>query len=154
MKKYSILVICLWGLFAVSCHSSGSNRSSPKQYGSSDKPIGFSVTGYPDQYPVFSVAETAFDFDTIHSGEVVQHNFRFKNTGSKPLVIQSATSTCGCTVPSFPTKPVPPGQEGNLKVVFNSAGKSGRQVKPIFITANTMPSHFQLKITSEVLPSK
>lgn len=149
MEALLMVVICC-GLFAASCHApqpkSGEGAEVPV------KPIDHPMTGFPEQYPVFSVAETAYDFDTIHAGDVVEHVFRFKNTGSKPLIIESATSTCGCTVPTFPKEPVKPGAEGTLKVVFSSAGKSGNQVKPVIIRANTMPDHFQLKITAEVLP--
>jgi len=146
------IVVC--GLFVASCHSGRDDEGVGRDSGAASKPISQAVTGFQEQYPVFSVAETAYDFDTIYAGDVVEHDFRFKNTGSKPLIIKNVSSTCGCTVPSFPKEPVKPGAESILKVVFNSAGKSGNQVKPIFVTANTMPDHFQLKITAEVLPKK
>lgn len=152
--KGFLVTLTVCGIFALSCHSGQEKGASGAQTGESSGPIADAVTGFGEQYPVFSVAERAYDFDTIYAGEVVEHGFRFKNTGSKPLIIQSASSTCGCTVPSFPKSPVNPGAEAVLKVVFNSAGKSGNQVKPIFITANTMPARFQLKITAEVLPKK
>lgn len=152
-NRFLLPVILFCGLAVVSCQSGRGNGSFADSTGS-DLPIALAVTGFGEQYPVFSVAETSYDFDTIHAGEVVTHAFRFRNTGSKPLIIRSATSTCGCTVPTFPRQPVRPGEEGVLKVVFNSAGKSGNQVKPVFITANTMPARFQLRITADVLPPR
>lgn len=147
-----ILLFACAGLFAASCQSSGGGSDAPKKFkADKHKPVNIALTSYAEQYPVFSVADTTYDFGTIQENDVVQYNFRFKNTGSKPLIISSATSTCGCTVPQYPKEPVAPGEEGVLKVVFNSAGKSGRQFKPIFVTANTMPAHFNLKITCDVV---
>lgn len=157
MRKFGLVLICFGGLLAGSCQSSGGSGGAgagTKEFSSSVKPASIALTSYRDSYPVFSVADTAYDFGTIKEGDKVSYDFRFKNTGSRPLIITGGSSTCGCTIPSFPKEAVPPGSEGKLKVVFNSAGKSGRQVKPVFITANTMPSRFNLKITCNVIPSK
>lgn len=147
-----ILLFACSGVFLTSCHPSNGESGKPKRFkDDTHKPINIALTNYAEQYPVFSVADTAYDFGTINQGDVVQYNFRFKNTGSKPLIITSASSTCGCTVPQYPKAPIAPGEEGVLKVVFNSAGKSGKQFKPIFVSANTMPGNFNLKITCNVV---
>lgn len=149
MKKYTlILTVFFCGTLVVSCNTV--NNDSNKQF-HSNNPISITMTGYPEQYPVFSVADTAYDFGTIYEGDVIQIDFRFKNTGSKPLIISEASSTCGCTIPDYQKKPVAPGEESVLKVVFNSADKMGRQFKPIWVSANTMPSHFTLSISGNVI---
>ncbi len=89
--------------------------------------------------PVITFEEKEFDFGTIKAGEVVKHTFKFKNTGKSPLVIENASAACGCTVPEWPKKPVVPGEEAAINVVFNSKGKSGLQNKVVSITANTVP---------------
>ncbi|MGH2642808.1 MAG: DUF1573 domain-containing protein [Chitinophagaceae bacterium] len=150
MKKYAVIWLgCLCGLTAFSCNSVNSGKN-VKQL-QSDKPVSIAMTGYPEQYPVFSVADTTLDFGTIKEGDVVQVDFKFKNTGTKPLIISEASSTCGCTIPDYSKKPVAPGEESILKVVFNSAGKMGQQFKPVWINANTMPSHFTLSISGNVI---
>lgn len=88
---------------------------------------------------VMTFTEEVYEFGTIQSGDKVSHVFKFTNTGTAPLVIKGAKSTCGCTVPRFPKEAVLPGQSAEISVVFNSKGKSGRQRKPINITANTTP---------------
>lgn len=149
MNKWKVILTgCVLGMLALSCSSPGGGGA--KQF-ESDKPVSIAMTGYAEQYPVFSVAEKVLDFGTIHQGDVVRLVFRFKNTGTKPLIISQANSTCGCTVPDYPKSPVAPGEEGELKVVFNSADKMGMQMKPIFISANTMPSDFRLTITGNVV---
>lgn len=112
-------------------------RSSPMQNTSSTD----------DRYPVMAFNEVVHDFGRITIGEKVEYSFKFRNTGSKDLVITSATSTCGCTVPEYPKEPIKPGREAYLKVVFNSAGKSeGYMEKPVYIMANTLPPQMILKI--------
>jgi hypothetical protein len=104
--------------------------------------------------PAMSFKETEHDFGTIKDGEVVKHTFIFTNTGKSPLVIESATSTCGCTVPEVPKEPIAPGAEGKIEVQFNSAGKAGQQVlKVISIKANTQPEITQVNIKANVKPS-
>lgn len=94
--------------------------------------------------------DTAYNFGTIKEGEKVEYNFRFKNTGQKPLVITDAHASCGCTVPEKPEKPILPGETGILKVVFNSKGKSGHQEKNITVNSNANPSFPELKLIGEV----
>ncbi|WP_034256648.1 DUF1573 domain-containing protein [Adhaeribacter aquaticus] len=101
--------------------------------------------------PVMSFKETEFDFGTIKEGEVVNHTFTFTNTGKSPLVIESASSTCGCTIPEFPKEPVAPGAAGKISVQFNSSGKGGtQQLKVITIKANTQPEITQVNIKANV----
>ena len=84
--------------------------------------------------------EETFDYGTVDEGGVVEHSFKFKNTGVAPLTITKAKSTCGCTVPDYPKEPIAPGGEGEITVRFNTKGKSGRNRKPVNITANTWPT--------------
>lgn len=88
---------------------------------------------------VITFTEQVYEYGTIQSGDVVEHVFKFTNTGKVPLVIESTKSTCGCTVPQYPREPIPPGESGEIAVKFNSKNKSGRQRKPVNITANTWP---------------
>ncbi|MGO3708328.1 MAG: DUF1573 domain-containing protein [Mesonia hippocampi] len=92
------------------------------------------------------------DFGTINEGDVVEHIFKFKNTGDAPLVITSAKGSCGCTVPNPPKEPIAPGAEGEFSVKFNSAGKPNNQIKTIRITANTETGKDMVKIKAFVTP--
>ena len=103
---------------------------------------------------VMTFTEEVYEFGTIQSGEKVEHVFKFTNTGTAPLVIKGAKSTCGCTVPKFPKEAVLPGESGEISVVFNSKGKSGRQRKPINITANTIPELTTVYIDGKVERAK
>ena len=74
----------------------------------------------------------------IKEGKVLEIVYRFKNTGTKPFVVQDVTATCGCTVPEKPEKPILPGEEGVIKAKFDSKGKPGPQSKTLTVLSNTM----------------
>lgn len=101
--------------------------------------------------PEIKFEEDEFDFGKITQGEKVSHAFKFKNTGKKPLIITSATGSCGCTVPEFPKEPIQPGEEGRINVVFNSEGKKGYQEKTVTIVTNCEPATRIVKIITEVI---
>lgn len=105
----------------------------------------------PADAPVFKFVKESYDFGQITDGEKVSYDFKFTNIGKSPLIITSATATCGCTVPDYPKEPVAPGAEGVIRVVFDSAGKLGMQNKVVTISANTVPELTQLNILGNVV---
>lgn len=74
---------------------------------------------------------------TIESGQVLKINYRFRNSGTKPLVITNVQPGCGCTVADYPKAPIAPGGEGEILASFDSKGKEGQQKKNITVYANT-----------------
>lgn len=103
--------------------------------------------------PEFAFNEEAHDFGTINEGDVVEHVFAFTNTGDAPLIISSATGSCGCTVPEWPKEPIGVGEKGEIKVKFNSKKKPGIQNKTVTITSNTYPKQKRIKIKANVTPA-
>ncbi|HLF64926.1 MAG TPA: DUF1573 domain-containing protein [Saprospiraceae bacterium] len=98
-----------------------------------------------------SFGETTFDFGDVDEGEMVTHIYKFTNTGKEPLVIKDAKGSCGCTVPKWPKTPIPPGEQGEIQVEFNSKGKTGKQTKRVTINANTDPAQTFLTISGNVI---
>ncbi len=97
---------------------------------------------------------TDHNFGDVNQGEKVETTFKFKNTGNFPLILQNVLSTCGCTVPEWPKEPVAPGEEGVLRVVFDSSAKIGRQNKVITIRSNSKMGDYRVRISAMVLPPK
>ena len=100
--------------------------------------------------PVMTFEESEYDFGTITQGESVTHLFKFTNTGKSDLLISDAKGSCGCTVPEFPRTPIKPGESGEMKVTFNSAGRNGMQSKTVDITTNTATGHEKLMIKASI----
>jgi Protein of unknown function (DUF1573) len=89
--------------------------------------------------PVLTWDKSTHDFGTMAQGDVLEHTFKFTNTGNEPLVITNVQVSCGCTTPKgWPRDPVMPGGSGELTVAFNSTGKMGAQTKPVTIVSNAI----------------
>ncbi len=94
--------------------------------------------------------DTTKDFGKIVEGTKFPVSFRFKNSGPKPLVIREAHASCGCTVVDKPERPFAPGEEGEIKAIYNSEGHEGVQNKTITVSTNT-PETEVLKFSLEVV---
>lgn len=92
----------------------------------------------------------AHDFGSIDQNSENQYTFNFTNTGDKPLIIETATGSCGCTVPEFPREPIAPGATSQIKVVYKPGKQKGLQNKTITVIANTQPKDTRLNITANV----
>ena len=78
---------------------------------------------------VIKFEKTSLDFGKFRESKVQVGEFVFTNTGNKPLVIQQAFGSCGCTVATPPKDPIAPGAKGVIKVSYNGRGNStGREV--------------------------
>lgn len=115
-----------------------------------------SATGDSDKsiLPVIQFTEEVHDFGKILEGETVSFSFKFKNAGKSDLIIADVSTSCGCTVPSYPKTPIKPGEESSIKVAFNSAGKRGFQTKDIVVVANTQPNAKLIRIKAQVVNEK
>ncbi|WP_335967138.1 DUF1573 domain-containing protein [Galbibacter sp. PAP.153] len=103
--------------------------------------------------PVMTFEETEYDFGNIPQGQSVEKVFKFKNTGDAPLIVTSAKSSCGCTIPQKPEEPVAPGETGEILVKYNGSGRN-QVTKTVTITANTEKGTEQLRIKAFVEPKE
>jgi hypothetical protein len=67
------------------------------------------------------LAETDYnwDFGDIGPEEPVENVFTLKNVGTKELVIDRVTSSCGCTAALLSDKTIAPGEEAKLRVAYD-----------------------------------
>lgn len=90
------------------------------------------------------------DFGDIIEKQKVEHVFTFKNTGKVDLLINNCEAACGCTVPSWPKQPIKPGETGEIKVVFDSDGRSGVNNKMVTVYANIPDNKIVLNFRANV----
>jgi hypothetical protein len=97
------------------------------------------------------VIDTVYNFGKVTEGETVEFNYRFKNTGTKPLVVTNVSASCGCTVPEKPEQPIKPGETGFIKVKFNSEHRVGKTHKTVTVSSNAEPGFPELLLTGDVM---
>jgi hypothetical protein len=117
MKKYSIVLILAFVSFAVLAQKAPEVKTDGA---------------------VLTLEKSTHDFGEIMQGDVVEHVFSFTNTGNQPLIISDIKISCGCTMPVWPKNPIMPGAKGEIKVGFNSSGKSDKQTKVLPIISNAV----------------
>lgn len=96
--------------------------------------------------------EDSYDFGFVAEGDTVDYVFAFTNDGDVPLIINNAKSSCGCTIPEWPKKPIGPGETSQIKASFRTEGKMGRQTKTVQVFANTNPRVNVVKLVGVVDP--
>lgn len=90
------------------------------------------------------------DFGKIKQGVPVTYYFEFKNISDKPVVVENASASCGCTVPEKPEKPIAPGATGKIKVQYNAAAM-GVLNKDVYIKFAGIEQQKTVHITGEVV---
>lgn len=109
-------------------------------------------TNTPTDKAVIKFEKNSHDFGDIYQGDLATHVFKFTNTGSAPLILANVQTTCGCTAPEWTKEPILPGGTGQIKVVYNSAGRMGKQNKIITVYSNAANQEERLSIVVNVLP--
>ncbi|MGV3507759.1 MAG: DUF1573 domain-containing protein [Sphingobacteriaceae bacterium] len=145
MKKI-VLTLLAASVVAISCNSNTAKNTETDSTAN--------ATAVAEGNATISFEKNNYDFGKITETEKVTHEFKFINNGTEPLIISSATATCGCTVPEYPKEPVAPGESGVIKVVYDSKGQPGMQHKVVTVTANTTPTATELYLTGEVKPKE
>jgi len=116
----------------------------------------FEVAERNNDLPVTTVEldKMVIELGDIIQGQKVSEIVMLTNTGAEPLIISSAKGSCGCTVPQYPTAPIPPGESAEVEVIFSSKGKSGMQNKTVTIVANTDPNPIRIAVKGNVIVPK
>jgi len=104
--------------------------------------------------PKIRIEQDYFDFGEMNQDESISIEFRLKNIGDAPLLIRSAKGSCGCTVPEWPRELIKAGDDGIIKVTFNTGKREGKQNKTVTLVTNAIPSTKVLTIKGTVLVPK
>ena len=147
--KHLFLVLCIAATAFISCKSDQQKKTIEPEMVSnpaSAEPANADTS----LLPKFDFESDNHEFGSITEGEIVSYNFKFKNSGKAPLIITQASASCGCTVPEYSKDPIAPGQEGFIKVTFNSEGKHGMTSKTVTLLANTVPNTKVLTISADI----
>lgn len=151
MKKHFIIILACIVVTGIvfSCNSRNGNTDLPA--GVITNPNTADGTVDKDALPIISFEKDFHDFGKLISGEQVTYSFKFKNTGKSLLIIANVSTSCGCTVSSFPKQPIKPGEGATIDVSFDSKDRHGLQTKSITVFSNTQPPSTILRIQSSVV---
>jgi Protein of unknown function (DUF1573) len=100
--------------------------------------------------PVFKFEQSTIDYGKVVQGSDGNRIFKFTNIGDAPLIINEVTSSCGCTVPEKPLRPIMPGEKGEIKVHYDTK-RLGAFQKNIRIVSNAKPSIVEVHIKGLVV---
>jgi hypothetical protein len=157
------LGIIAWGQLTDGGPSGGSNvaaTGSPvaatpaSPAGSTFNPMANTAAAPVDNTPKTNMVFTQYehDFGKVKQDSKNKYVFNFTNTGKEPLIIESATGSCGCTVPNYPKAPIPPGGTGEIEVEYSPGKQENQQQKTVTVVANTEPKETTLRISAFVMP--
>jgi hypothetical protein len=110
----------------------------------------FAVTSSIAQTHVpLEFTEIKHNVGKVKQGVPVTHVFTFKNVTEQPVVIESATASCGCTTPEYPKGAISKGATGQIKVTYNAA-TVGAFTKPVTVKVANVKDPIILNIEGEV----
>jgi hypothetical protein len=100
--------------------------------------------------PEISFDKIVHDYGTIYQGGDGTCEFKFTNTGKEPLILSKPTSSCGCTVPTWPQEPILPGKSDVIKVTY-ATHNIGPINKTVTVTSNAKTNRIVLTIKGSVV---
>ena len=111
--------------------------------------------------PEIKFEKVVHDYGDVPYNGNGECEFRFTNTGDEPLLVQKPKSSCGCTIPSWPDKPILPGESSVIKVTYRTS-RCGSFNKTVTVTSNavknsTVVLHIKGRVLdqpTETLPEK
>ncbi|MGH2643867.1 MAG: DUF1573 domain-containing protein, partial [Chitinophagaceae bacterium] len=142
MKKLLVIAGTALLIFCGTAFAQGQSASNTKEQ------VKEAVKKSPFDWTVKFEKETV-DFGTAQLNKPVTVEFNFTNISNKPLIIQNAQPSCGCTTPDWTKAPVLPGKDGTIKATYNSA-ILGPVNKTVFVNFEGIPQTLELHLIGKV----
>ena len=143
MKKQILIValVCMMGAL----YAQDATKEAAKPEENKNAPV---ITF--DQRFITPDGSVVHDYGTINRGDNGTVFFVFTNTGKEPLIIEKATSSCGCTVPVTPKQPILPGAKDSISVKYDT-NRVGSINKTVNVMSNASNNPTMMRIKGNVL---
>jgi hypothetical protein len=110
--------------------------------------------GAPDIF----LEEEQLDLGTVQNGEVRSFEVAVTNQGSRDLVIEAVSTSCGCTTARVIPTTLRPGESGSLQVTFDAGAhgpeERGSVIRQVFIASNDPDQpELEFRLTADILPA-
>ncbi|MEK7766760.1 MAG: DUF1573 domain-containing protein [bacterium] len=102
--------------------------------------------------PRIEVEGPDYSFGKVPADRAVEHVFKVRNAGTKPLVVSRVQTSCGCTAAMMESSVVEPGKTGKLRVSFNPHNQHASVTRTVTIYSNDERTPtLQLKVSADVV---
>ena len=115
------------------------------------------LTACVGNQPQINPETSQFDFGDVVNGVIMEKDLTVRNTGKADLIIDTVTTTCGCTTANLDSMTIPAGGSAILHVEFDSGahgpeltGQVMRQV--ILISNDVQQPEATIKFVANILP--
>jgi hypothetical protein len=86
----------------------------------------------------------------LESAGVQTTTFKFKNTGTTPLILSEVRASCGCTTPKWTRDPIAPNGSGEITVSYDPKNRPGAFNKSVTVGSNAENATVNLSILGQV----
>ena len=81
--------------------------------------------------------EALIEMGDVKEGSIIENSYTLHNPTDKEIRLDSIISQCGCTVPELSQDFIPPGESIEIKLIFDSSGKTGYQTRSVVIYSSS-----------------
>lgn len=117
---------------------------------SSKKSVTPKAVSVPSKAAKIKFENVFINLGTIKEDAVIEKSFEFTNIGERDLVVINTKGSCGCTIPTASSEPIPPGGKGKIMVKYTAKNKVGPQKPVVTVTTNGVPSIIKLNMEAWV----
>ncbi len=90
--------------------------------------------------PALSLETASLPLGDVPNGRIVEREVTVTNTGGAPLVIESLSTSCGCTTATLDTMTIAPNATATLHIAFDSGAHGpdlrGALLRQVFLVSN------------------
>jgi hypothetical protein len=109
----------------------------------------------PAAGPRIRVEPVSFDFGRAAQNKILRKEFSIRNFGNQDLVVESVSTTCGCTAALLDSSVVKPGGTTPLRVSLETRAYRGHVVRSVMVKSNDPRTGLlEVKVEATVEPEK
>jgi len=107
--------------------------------------------------PQIGLEITNLDLGDVVNGDIVNREVTVRNDGTAELVVETVSTSCGCTQASVDPMTIPAGSSGTLFITFDSGAHgpelNGQLIRQVFIISNDpQQPEMVVELTANILP--
>ncbi|HSD26830.1 MAG TPA: DUF1573 domain-containing protein [Vicinamibacteria bacterium] len=113
--------------------------------------LGCAAAGEEKPAPRIRVEPESFDFGDALPGKTLRKEFTIRNFGNAALLIESVSTTCGCTAALPGERRIEPGGSTPLRVTFETRRYSGKVERRVLLRSNDPDSRLlEVRVSATV----